>query len=593
VSGSIDPLLPQDEDAVARASPVDLTALFQLHRTRLVRIAAAITLDRVLADEVVEASFASLQKHIGTVGDPVQWLLRSVVTVAASRRGAGRSLPARGRRKVVTRRHDAVMPHFARHDQPATWVAFASLSRQQRAVLVLTEWQQIDLDDVAELLGCSRHAAASARDRALATIARANVGADPPEQRVGALLAAAMPQLADGADVPIDVEPDPTPTGRRSLRLFVPSEPKRHRLAWTAVGLALVGAMVMTVAFFSHRQGDLLPSSADTTPTQGGIIQPGWYAALRPLVPERFDRLALVALDADRIGYLAIDTETGRSLEIRIVRKTAQPGAATSIAATSVTELPGGFRMVRDDGTAVEVSCSPCSANTDGAPADGVDSTASTIEGSGLTMSAQPNGTGADGSSNSTTGAATETPTDETPTDQTAPNQTAPGQTATDETSGLTSDETTPDSQAEPDLRAITATVAEGFPIEEVDSSFGVPSAMHTNLGSVVDAVVAAVPDVRMSVPVATSVSTSAAAPVQSISTSDASLSVLVVHGVFPPPPDVVRPPVSTYDGVIAGWVIDAAGTATRVVAPRAADPRTVSSVETLLDALGEIPATG
>ena len=84
MSGRIDPLLPGDDgDGSPRASvAVDVTALFELHRVRLLRLATAITLDRLLADDVVSDAFLSLQRHIGTVDDPVAHLQRTVVELS-------------------------------------------------------------------------------------------------------------------------------------------------------------------------------------------------------------------------------------------------------------------------------------------------------------------------------------------------------------------------------------------------------------------------------------------------------------------------------------------------------------------------------
>ena len=54
-----DPLLVHDADVAA----VDLDALFRLHRVRLTRLATAITLDRSLAEEVVQDAFAGLHRR--------------------------------------------------------------------------------------------------------------------------------------------------------------------------------------------------------------------------------------------------------------------------------------------------------------------------------------------------------------------------------------------------------------------------------------------------------------------------------------------------------------------------------------------------
>jgi len=64
----------------SRASrSLDLDALYRSHRQQFLRLATAITLDRSIAEEVVQDAFASLQRQHGGIDNPVGYLQRSVV----------------------------------------------------------------------------------------------------------------------------------------------------------------------------------------------------------------------------------------------------------------------------------------------------------------------------------------------------------------------------------------------------------------------------------------------------------------------------------------------------------------------------------
>jgi DNA-directed RNA polymerase specialized sigma24 family protein len=79
--GPIDPLL---RAASVAHSSVDVEALYVEHRARLLGVAAAITLDRALAEEIVQDAFAGLQHHANRVDNPVGYLRRSVVNISVN-----------------------------------------------------------------------------------------------------------------------------------------------------------------------------------------------------------------------------------------------------------------------------------------------------------------------------------------------------------------------------------------------------------------------------------------------------------------------------------------------------------------------------
>ncbi|HQZ35176.1 MAG TPA: sigma-70 family RNA polymerase sigma factor [Ilumatobacteraceae bacterium] len=159
VTGLVDPLLGQRAHRPAAANgAVDVELLFTEHRRRLVNLAAAITLDRMLAEEVVQESFAGLQRRSGDVTEPVAYLHRSVVNHAIS---------------VIRRRRTAsqyVAPVAAVTVNPEideTWMAVTRLPARERAVVVLRFWLDWSEADIAASLDWPAGTVKSTLHRAL------------------------------------------------------------------------------------------------------------------------------------------------------------------------------------------------------------------------------------------------------------------------------------------------------------------------------------------------------------------------------------------------------------------------------------------
>ncbi len=156
MSGPIDPLL-RAAPPVARSN-VDVEALYVEHRARLLGVAAAITLDRALAEEIVQDAFAGLQRHAGRVDNPVGYLQRSVVN---------RSVNVIRRRLVAARHPTAAALPASTPDVDETWTAVLRLPSKQRAVVVLRFWQDMTIDVIAETLGWPVGSVKSTLHRAL------------------------------------------------------------------------------------------------------------------------------------------------------------------------------------------------------------------------------------------------------------------------------------------------------------------------------------------------------------------------------------------------------------------------------------------
>ena len=123
-----DPLLRRPVDA---GRDVAIGQIYRAHRSRLVHLAAAITLDRSLAEEVMHDAFVGLQRRRDLVDDP---------PVAA----------------------DVVNPEI-----DETWAAVTELPSRERAVVVLRFWLDLSEADIAASLGWPAGTVKSTLHRAL------------------------------------------------------------------------------------------------------------------------------------------------------------------------------------------------------------------------------------------------------------------------------------------------------------------------------------------------------------------------------------------------------------------------------------------
>jgi RNA polymerase sigma factor (sigma-70 family) len=153
---SIDPLI--------RARPADgdeLAELYRRHSRRLSGLAAAVTLDRSVADEVVHDAFTGLAPRLAEVRDPVAYLQRSVVNLGirvVRRRERSRSLPQRP------------VEHSSIPEVDELWAVVGALPVHQRAVVVLRFWEDLTQDRIAEVLDIPVGTVKSTLHRALQSI---------------------------------------------------------------------------------------------------------------------------------------------------------------------------------------------------------------------------------------------------------------------------------------------------------------------------------------------------------------------------------------------------------------------------------------
>lgn len=154
-----DPLLRRATlPAAASDAATLIDGLYRLHRVRLMHLAAAITLDRTLAEEVVQDAFIGLQRHLVSVDDPAAYLHRSVVH---------RSVSVLRRRQVASRVPSPVATILISPEVDETWSMVARLPARERAVVVLRFWEDLSESSIAETLGWPNGTVKSTLHRAL------------------------------------------------------------------------------------------------------------------------------------------------------------------------------------------------------------------------------------------------------------------------------------------------------------------------------------------------------------------------------------------------------------------------------------------
>lgn len=140
------------------AGQVSFDELYRVHRSRLIGLATAITLDRSLAEEIVHDAFAGLFAKGDMVINPEGYLQRSVVNL---------SIKVLRRRRVVAKHPPGLAPvtHIPEIDE--TWWAVSRLPVRQRAVVTLRYWHDLSEAEIATTLGWPAGTVKSTLHRAL------------------------------------------------------------------------------------------------------------------------------------------------------------------------------------------------------------------------------------------------------------------------------------------------------------------------------------------------------------------------------------------------------------------------------------------
>ena len=137
---------PSEPEAAAEAPREELAALYGLEQGPMVRLAALLVGSHVIAEEIVQDSFATLGERWDQLENPGGYLRSTVVN------GCRMAL----RRRATERRHAG--DTTTRIDAPTELVelrdALDRLSERERAVVVLRYFVDLPDREIAELLGC-------------------------------------------------------------------------------------------------------------------------------------------------------------------------------------------------------------------------------------------------------------------------------------------------------------------------------------------------------------------------------------------------------------------------------------------------------
>lgn len=153
-----DPLLRSPADNAQGVGSAEIERIYADHHLRLKHLAAAITLDRSVAEEVVHDAFLALQQRRTTIRNPLAYLHRSVVHG---------SIGIIRRRRTAARYPMPLAQPTINPEIDETWAAVAELPARERAVVVLRFWQDMSEADIATTLQWPNGTVKSTLHRAL------------------------------------------------------------------------------------------------------------------------------------------------------------------------------------------------------------------------------------------------------------------------------------------------------------------------------------------------------------------------------------------------------------------------------------------
>ncbi|HEX4981247.1 MAG TPA: sigma-70 family RNA polymerase sigma factor [Ilumatobacteraceae bacterium] len=150
------------DDSLARIEPADVwpTRFVDLYRgsyAPMVRLAHLLTAADPAAEELVQDAFLRVQSRWDRIDNPLAYLRAAVVNACRNHQ----------RRRVLERRHRAVVVGPAEDAPDELRDAITALPTRQRAAIVLRYYEDLAEVDIADLLGCSVPAVKSLLHRAV------------------------------------------------------------------------------------------------------------------------------------------------------------------------------------------------------------------------------------------------------------------------------------------------------------------------------------------------------------------------------------------------------------------------------------------
>jgi RNA polymerase sigma factor (sigma-70 family) len=148
---------PRSADRDSTTGPTNIELLRKTYLEnypRLVRFSSLLTGSRELAEDVAQESFARAALHLSTLAREDPWpYLRATSANIWRNRLRRRTLERKAR---LERDGDIPDPTLAWVERDNLWRLLQSLSRRQRACLVLRYYEDLPEVEIAQVLGCSQ-----------------------------------------------------------------------------------------------------------------------------------------------------------------------------------------------------------------------------------------------------------------------------------------------------------------------------------------------------------------------------------------------------------------------------------------------------
>lgn len=161
-------------------------------------------------------------------------------------------------------------------------------------------------------------------------------------------------------DIGVDADSD---VDAAELEQLLPFSPDRRSRARVLAAVLAVAATIVGVIAIANRSPEPpaasppAPTEQSTTPTATSPADDAWYGLLRPIVPDRFAYLAVVHRTDTDASFVAIDTASGKSIEIMVTADALDP-VATDVDETGTwAETPQGWIVMSHSGVRADVSC--------------------------------------------------------------------------------------------------------------------------------------------------------------------------------------------------------------------------------------------
>ena len=132
-------------------APTDgLEALLRAEYGPMVRLAALMTDDDDIAEELVQDAFVRLAPRLDTIANPGGYL-RTIVVNLCRDYGRRRTTERRHRSSLIAEAHTLAPVELPEHPSEA-WRSVAAMPADRRDVLILRFWADLATDDIAHLL---------------------------------------------------------------------------------------------------------------------------------------------------------------------------------------------------------------------------------------------------------------------------------------------------------------------------------------------------------------------------------------------------------------------------------------------------------